>query len=151
MAITEPGEAQNHNKKMGKFEVLVDSDGWIALYLPDDLLHTDTVSIYQRLQAQNKKLVTTSAVIGETATVLSHRSGQKLARHFLLAIEQSGIPIIFVDEKLHHQALELFMQQEKKGTSFVDCANVVVARAFDIPTVLSFDGFYPRQPGLKAA
>lgn len=134
---------------MNKFEVLVDSDGWIAFYLPDDLLHADAVSIYERVQAQEKRFVTTCAVIGETATVLSHRSGQKLARQFLLAVEQSGIPVIFIDEKLYREALELFMQQETKGTSFVDCANVVVARAFEISAILSFDKFYGQQAGLK--
>jgi predicted nucleic acid-binding protein len=136
---------------MGKFETLVDSDGWTAIYLPDDLLHRDAVSIYERLKSQKKKLVTTSAVIGETATVLSHRSGQKLAREFLSAVELSELPVIHIDEKLHQEALGLFVQQEKKGTSFVDCVNAVVARYFDIPSVFTFDGFYTKKMGLKAA
>ncbi len=136
---------------MGKFETLVDSDGWIAVYLPDDLLHREAVSIYSRLRNQKKKLVTTSAVIGETATVLSHRSGQESAREFLAAIEFSAIPVIHIDEKLHQAALALFKEQEKKGTSFVDCANAVVAQYFDIPSIFTFDGFYAKKMNLKTA
>jgi predicted nucleic acid-binding protein len=127
---------------MGKFQTLVDSDGWIAIFLPDDLLHDQAVSIYKRLEHQKKKLVTTSVVIAEVATVLSHRSGQRLAGEFLAAVERSQMPVIHIDEKLYRSALELFQRQEKKGTSFADCANVVVLEYFEIPSVFSFDRFY---------
>lgn len=136
---------------MSKFEALVDSAAWIAIYMPDDLFHRDALMIYEGLKAQNRKMVTTSAVLGETVTVLSHRAGQELARSFLSFIQRSEIPVIFIDEDMHQQALALFRQQEKKGTSFVDCANAVVARRLGIATVFSFDDFYVKKMGLKAA
>lgn len=135
---------------MNEFQVLVDSDGWIALYLPNDALYEKAAAIYERLERQEKKLVTTSAVIEETVTVLSHRSGQALARQFFSALRRSNIPIIPIDESLRRKALDLFMEQKKRGTSFVDCSNVVVMKYFDIPKIFSFDKAYSKQFGIEA-
>lgn len=122
--------------------MLVDTDGWTALYLPNDSLHQKATEIYEHFKSQGKKLVTTNAVIEETITVLSHRSGQPLARQFFAALRRSNMPIIPIDETLREKAFDLFMKQEQKGTSFVDCSNVVVMEYFHIPNIFSFDKFY---------
>lgn len=96
-------------------------------------------------------LVTTSAVIGETVTVLSHRRGQALARHFLDVIQRSQLPIIYIDEQLHQKALEVFKQQTARGTSYVDCSNVTVMQQFSITTIFSFDRVYSKIFQLKVA
>jgi len=87
----------------------------------------------------------------ETATVLSHREGQSLARRFLTVIERSFLPIIEVDEKLQTKAFEIFKAQAKKGTSMVDCTNAAVSHRFQIPQVFSFDKVYPNKFGLQLA
>jgi predicted nucleic acid-binding protein len=87
-------------------------------------------------------------VIGETATVLSHRQGQALAVQFLTVIEHSRVPVIYIDEPLYQQGIALFKEQTQKGTSITDCLNVVVMRQYQIKSILSFDQGYPRQFGL---
>jgi predicted nucleic acid-binding protein len=90
-------------------------------------------------------LVTTSYVVAETPTVLSHRSGQGLAKAFLDEIIENGnFPVIFIAKDLYEQALDIFKQQIKKGSSVTDCANVAVVRRFNIPTIFSFDKVYPK-------
>jgi predicted nucleic acid-binding protein len=87
--------------------------------------------------------------MNETATVLSHKSGQEASRNFLATIEKIKLPIIHINEILQRETLAYFRKQEKKGTSAVDCSNVVVMRGFQIPTIFSFDGFYSKQSDIK--
>jgi predicted nucleic acid-binding protein len=145
-------ERNNANEAtMNNFEVLIDSDAFIAKLYEYDLLHTPALELFDNLEQNRKLLVTTDAVVGETATVLSHRVGQKLATAFLVFIERSAIPIIHIDEKLHKDALKIFREQTQRGTSFVDCANVAVMKRFGIPTIFSFDEFYFKKLHLKQA
>ena len=68
------------------FQVLIDSDAWIALYLEHDILHAQASELFDRLLARQAVVATTSLVMAETATVLSYRGSQSLARIFLRRI-----------------------------------------------------------------
>lgn len=97
------------------------------------------------------QLVTTSLVVVETATVLSHHQGQDLAKFFLEEIiEGGGFPVIFINEALHQTALNMFQAQTKKGTSITDCASVTVVRQFNIPTIFRFDQVYTKTFGVPS-
>jgi predicted nucleic acid-binding protein len=133
------------------FEVLIDSDAFVGRFYPNDALHARAEAIFANLEKRESLLVTTNLVIAETATVLSHRSGQPLARKFLEVIEEINLPVIHVDEELQQEATEVFKEQNKKGTSMTDCANAVVAKRFNISLIFSFDEVYPKKFGLKAA
>ena len=124
------------------FQALVDSSAFIARLSPEDPFHSFAKQAFQAAKQQSLQLVTTNLVVGETLTVLSHRGGHDLAKLFLMHLERSGLPVIFVDDTLHQETIKVFTQQEKKGTSFVDCANLVVIRKFSIPRIFGFDAFY---------
>ncbi len=129
---------------MNSFQVLVDSDAFVAWLMPDDIFYQQVTEIFQRLEEEKVRLVTTSWVIAETATVLSNRVGQKLARQFLDQAEHIGLPIIHITEEIQREATRFFKDQEVRGTSMVDCGNAIVATRFGIPSVFSFDRFYKR-------
>lgn len=131
------------------YDWLVDSAAFVALYYPYDPHHASALRLFGRAQKQKLSLATTSYVITETATVLSNRQGQELARQFLAVAEK--IPTIFINEELHHASLNLFHEQEARGTSVVDCSNVVVMRHFGISKILSFDRVFTKKFGQKAA
>jgi predicted nucleic acid-binding protein len=135
-----------------KQQILVDSDAFIGQAYPDDAHHQRCKRLFDQLLAEGKRLVTTSSVVAETATVLSHKLGQADARKFLdEVIAAGGFPVVFVDEGLHREALELFKSVDKKGMSVVDCANVAVARRLGIGVVFSFDQVYEAKFGLRLA
>lgn len=136
---------------MKRFEVLVDSDALVGRFYIQDAHHSRSLELFEKYEERGTLLVTTSMVVAETATVLSNRSGQQVASEFLSILERSNLPVIHIDEELQSEALELFKQQETRGTSVVDCSNVVVVKRFDIPRILSFDEFYFKKIGLKAA
>ena len=131
---------------MNDIEVLIDSAAFVGLMLEQDAHHERVVRIFDNLKAHNISLATTSFVVAETATVLSHASGQTLARTFLdEVIAQSGLPVIFIDESLYNDAVALFHDVGKRGSSMTDCANVAVVKRFEIPKIFSFDKAYRTQ------
>lgn len=137
---------------MNDIQVLIDSDAFVGLMLARDAHHARASAIFARLKADNVAAVTTSFVVAETATVLSHASGQALARTFLDdVISKPGFPVIFIDQALQDAAIAIFRALEQRATSLTDCANVAVIRQFEIPMIFSFDKVYPKQFGIPMA
>jgi predicted nucleic acid-binding protein len=147
MAMMEPGK----EKMPGEFHVLVDSDAFVGRFYTKDAHHQRVLEIFARHEKKGSVLVTTNMVIGETATILSHREGQPLARKFLDIISQSLMNTIHIDETLHEEATKIFLAQQARGTSMTDCANVAVMQRFNIAQILSFDKFYFNKCGLESA
>ena len=132
------------------FQVLVDSDAFVGLMIEKDAHHKSSQKIFKRLRAQKAKLLTTSLVVVETATVLSHRVGQDLARAFLVeVVEKGGLPVTQIIDDLYEEALKIFKDQTKKGTSVTDCANVAILKRLNIPEIFSFDKVYSKSFGLQ--
>jgi predicted nucleic acid-binding protein len=137
---------------MSDIGVLIDSDAFVGLMLERDAHHTRAAAIFDQLNARTVHAATTSLVVAETATVLSHASGQALARTFLeQVIDKAGFPVIFIDEALYTDAVDIFCSLEQRATSMTDCANVAVLRRFEIPTIFSFDKVYRSQFGISLA
>jgi len=129
---------------VSKFQTLIDSDALVGNFYPDDPHHSRAIDIFDRLERENRSIVTTNLVVMEVATVLSHRSGQTLAVRFLDMLERSQLPVIHLDEALQKKALATFRAQTARGTSVTDCANVVVMQHFNIPEIFSFDRVYAK-------
>jgi predicted nucleic acid-binding protein len=126
------------------YHILVDSDAFVGWILKGDAHYEQVGTIFTQIKDSHTSIVTTSAVVDETATVLSHRQGQGIARAFLeQVIEQGNFPVIFVSESIRMHALKLFVAQKKKGTSMTDCINVAVCTRMAIPYIFSFDKAYP--------
>jgi len=127
-------------------QILVDSDAFVGLLLERDAHHERATRLFDEIASEGASIVTNSFVIAETATVLSHRVGQELARIFLNeVIEQGRFPTVFVTEALQQQAIEIFKMQESRGTSMTDCVNVAIVRQLQISKIFSFDMFYPKK------
>ncbi len=136
---------------MTDYDILIDSDAFVGLFIEHDAHHVNIQSQIQNFHQARRKLVTTSFVVAETATVISRIKGQEVARRFLTYIRSGGIPVIFIDEALQRAAEQVFVSQDNKSTSMVDCSNVAVIEAFHIPHILSFDQVYFKKFGLKQA
>ena len=130
---------------MSSKQVLVDSDAWVGYYLSNDALHKRAVAGFEQLEKANYVPTINSQIIGEVATVLSHKSGQKIVQSFISDIENSGITIMYVDKKLHDVAMKLFLKIKFKGISYVDCINVAVIRETGIESIFAYDKFYHKQ------
>jgi predicted nucleic acid-binding protein len=128
-------------------QILIDSDAFIGWLKPDDSLHEVVKVQFQKIKKDKLATVTTSLVVAETATTLSHKVSQDAAILFLDFVRR--LPVIHITEELHAETVEVFKTLKKKRTSFVDCSNVVVMRAYKIPTIFSFDEVYHKKFGLQ--
>ena len=136
---------------MSDFDVLIDTDAFVGLFLKQDAHHTLAKEVYTRFGQDQKRLVTTNFVIAETATVLSRYDGQPIARSFLSFARSGNLPIIFITSALQEAAEQIFVASENKGTSVIDCSNVAIMKQFHIPVIWSFDKFYFKKHQLQHA
>ena len=129
-------------------KIIIDSDFLFALYLALDPHHSESELLLKKFYLKENEIIASNLVLQETATIISYRIGQKQAIDFLRDFERSGFKQLFVGEKLTVKSWEIFREQAKKGTSFIDCANVVIYRELGAEMIMSFDKFYQRK-GLK--
>ncbi len=121
-------------------KILVDADFLIALIKEDDINH---------LKAKNKAEIFKEAIIfitpftiPETATVLSYKVSHQSAKKFLKEIRKKKLITIPLYENLINLADKIFLSQNKRGTSWIDCLNVAVINLYQLDGILSFDKFY---------
>ncbi|MCA9904048.1 MAG: type II toxin-antitoxin system VapC family toxin [Anaerolineae bacterium] len=126
--------------------VLIDTDAFIGWMVETDAHHPAALKAFAFVRQQRLEPMTIQPVIGEGLTLLSRRQGQAQARQFMQLV--LALPAIAIDDTLHQDTLALFAEQRRKGTSYVDMANVAVMHRLDIPLILSFDKVYTRDFGL---
>lgn len=122
--------------------LLIDSDCLFATYVAKDPNHKIATTLLKKHQQLGSKLYITNLVLQELATVFSHKIGQLESIEFIQKIKLLQLIQITVDETLEKHGWEIFLQQSKKGTSFVDCANMAACDFYKMDGILSFDEFY---------
>ena len=122
-------------------KLLVDSDFLIALYKSDDSNHKKAVKIFKSL-GKNYQFIALNLVFQESTTVISKKMGMDYAREFLAGIARLIVEKISLNQDLEIKTWKYFLQQTKKGTSFIDCANLIASQVYKLDGILSFDEFY---------
>ncbi len=118
----------------------VDSACWIALLNRADFLHEQATRVYQQQFQADGHLVTTTAVLNETANALS-------APCFRLAVvalrdrlqRSPHVEIIFVDSPLWESGWQFFADRPDKEWSLTDCLSMLVCQRLNITDVLTSD------------
>jgi predicted nucleic acid-binding protein len=123
-------------------KLLVDSDFLFALFQPDDSNNDKARSLL--LKYEKEDLCAINLVVQESTTLVSKRMNMKYAKSFYESICNMIPEIIMLNENLEKDAWKIFLSQNKKGTSFVDCANLATYQKLKLDGILSFDDFYPK-------
>lgn len=121
-------------------KILVDADALVALVKEDDSNYKKAVKIAQRLKKET--LYVTPLTIPEATTVLSYRVSQEAAQKFLKEARQRKLIELPLTTQTSILADEIFLKQRKKGTSWIDCLNVAMAKIHNLARIFSFDRFY---------
>jgi len=122
-------------------KILLDSDFLIALYKPTDSSHQKAKSLASKYFKTHEFLVL-NLVIFESVTVLSYQIGMSEAKKFYLNLQDFIHAVINFDDNLEKKTWGIFLKQEKKGASFIDCANLTLLMEYNLSGILSFDRFY---------
>ncbi|KKP47493.1 MAG: hypothetical protein UR39_C0004G0037 [Candidatus Woesebacteria bacterium GW2011_GWA1_33_30] len=123
---------------------LVDSDFLISFASDEDSNHLRSLNIYKNLK-KDTELLALNLVFQESTTVISKRFGMNQAKIFYVMVNKFINTRILLDEILEKEIWKIFLNQTKKGTSFIDCANLAVYQKFKLDGILSFDDFYPKE------
>jgi uncharacterized protein len=126
------------------YNIFVDSDIFIALTVANDSNHQKAVALLTRLLETPAKFFTSNYVFSESITVISQRSSHAAAVAYIRRMQAQDSPfqIQQADEALDEQALQIFMQQTSKNTSYVDCTNIAFVQRLHADAIFSFDGDY---------
>jgi predicted nucleic acid-binding protein len=123
-------------------KILVDADALVALAKDDDTNHNRAVKIAKALKRET--LYVTPLTIPEAATVLSYRVSQKSAQQFLKETRQRRLIELPLMTQASLLADEIFLKQNKKGISWIDCLNVAMIKIHNLDGIFSFDSFYQK-------
>lgn len=120
--------------------ILCDTDFLLASLIVHESTHEKAVLTQKAIK--NADLLFLDLVHFEIATVMSRKYGSREAKLILDSINHLDISrISFRDYEF--EIWTEFRSHTKKNVSFVDCANLVVARKMKA-RIASFDVFYPR-------
>ena len=118
--------------------IFVDSSFWIAQQLERDRRHLAAKELESAHRA--KRLVTSSAVVGETWTVLRRRAGHRRAIGWLDEVTAPPSPVEHIDSALEDEAWAWLRVHDERPYSFVDATSFALMRKLRIGEALAFDG-----------
>ena len=119
--------------------LLVDADFLISLIKEDDRNHLLSLRKLENLKTAT--VFVTPFTIPETATVLSYKVSQQAAKKFLKEA-RNEFSKLSLEENILESADSIFLSQQRKGISWIDCLNVAVIRHYKLDGILSYDRFY---------
>lgn len=124
-------------------KLLIDTDCLFAAYAAKDPNNKKATSLLKKYQQSHQiSLYVTNLVLQELATVFSHKIGQLGSIELIKKLELLKLILINIDETMEKRGWQVFLSQTKKGTSFVDCANLATCDFYKLDGILSFDEFY---------
>ncbi len=121
-------------------KLLTDSDFLISLVKLDDANHNKSIQLFKKIEKSD--LTALNLVMQESTTVMSKRWGMIAAKTFYGKVTRLIQETILLNEEIEHIAWKIFLSQTKKGTSFIDCANMATCEYYKLDGILSFDEVY---------
>jgi predicted nucleic acid-binding protein len=124
--------------------VFVDTSAVLALLNKDDGNHEPAAEAFANLEVKKVRLFTSSYVIVETYALLVRRFGKTAAKRFRRYFEPL-LKIIWVDESLHDEGLNLLFLRTGRSFSLVDAVSFAVMRHQRINKAFAYDRHFEQE------
>jgi len=121
--------------------VLYDTDLIISAYFTDQSTHFKAKQVFSHSNFTQEFIL--NITLQETATTVSKKFSQNDAKNIVKDIKLTDVVVVFLSMDDENMVWREFYKNTKNGTSFVDCANLVMAKKLDCK-IASFDKFYPK-------
>jgi len=127
-------------------KIYVDTSAFYALLDRADPYHKEASSLWGTLMDNNFILVTTNYVVSETMKLLQKKIGFEAARVWYKDI-LGVLDVLWIDEGIHRQAYELWLNLGRIPLNFIDCTSFVsmhhhqIERAFCFKRAFKIHGF----------
>lgn len=118
--------------------VFVDTSAVLALLSPADGSHEPARRAFERLQAREAPLLTTSFVLVEIYALLGRRMGLEAVEAFRKDFAPL-LDIVWVDVGLHEAGLDLLLERRIRDLSLVDAVSFLVMRQRRLDEAFAFD------------
>lgn len=121
-------------------EVFVDTSFFIALTNSRDEDHEYAVTLYQRLESQSVRKITSEYVLMELGDGLSRFRVRHLAQQVIASVQDDDtFEIVPASTDLFTQALHLFQSRPDKEWGMTDCSSFIVMQQMDLYAALTAD------------
>ena len=122
-------------------KIYVDTSAFYALLDRADPYHNEASSLWVTLMDNNSTLVTSNYVVSETMKLLQKRIGFEAARAWYKKI-LSVLDVLWIDEGIHQQAYELWLNLGRIPLSLVDCTSFVTMHQHQIERAFCFKSHF---------
>lgn len=124
--------------------VFADTSALYAHLVANDTNHARATRALKKLAHDQAVLVTSSYVLVETYALLARRVGMEAVERFRSDVAPL-LEVVWIDQPLHEQALDLLSERQARDLSLVDAASFVVMREQRLDEVLAFDKHFERE------
>lgn len=123
--------------------MLIDTSGFLCLYVKGESYHERAVAFYDSANAR----LTTNYVLTEYPALAQVRgiSRREIIKFSTRIMDDEEIEIVWVDENLHRQAVELIEQREDKTYSLCDAVSLILMRQRGITEALTTDKHFEQE------
>ena len=124
--------------------VFVDTSAFFALQAEDDKRHAVAIQRLRYLVSNKISLVTTNYLVVETCALVQRRLGMAAVQALRTEI-LPGVPVIWVNERLHERGLVTFLAEDRRKLSLVDCVSFELMRDCGWQQAFAFDAHFDEQ------
>ena len=123
--------------------MLIDTSGFLCLYHAQEPLHEKALEFYD----STKIRLTTSYVLAEYTALAQVRgiSRKQIIEFSDQVLDDDEIKIVWIDEILHRQAVELMKKRAEKNYSLCDAASFIVMNENGISEALTTDKHFEQE------
>jgi predicted nucleic acid-binding protein len=120
--------------------VFVDTGAWYALQVPDDRFHVAATSALGAILRAGYRLVTSTAVVGESYSLLVRTHGHGAAFRFVDALEKSErLEVVQMDAAIEAETYSVLRRFSDQPFSYVDGTSFAIMRIRRLQLAFAFD------------
>jgi predicted nucleic acid-binding protein len=120
--------------------IFIDTAAFLARYLRRDQHHVSAQRAWQKLDAEQVRLLTSNFVLDECFTLLARRTTHEYAAgRARAAMASQRLEILRPDEENEIAAIDLFEKFSDQKVSFTDCISFALLRSRNIHRVFTYD------------
>ena len=123
--------------------MLIDTSGFLCLYESDEPFHRTALKLYD----EAARRITTSYVLAEYTALAEIRGIRRsqIIEFSLNVLADDAIEIVWVDERVHAQAVALMAERQDKRYSLCDAASFIVFRERRLSEALTTDKHFEQE------
>jgi predicted nucleic acid-binding protein len=124
--------------------IFVDTSVFLAVLAEDDSNNEIAARTLATLVENGAQLITTNYILVESYALIQRRMGMNAVQDFQDKILPS-LNLVWINTEEHERAMDIFLSENRRNLSFVDCSSFDTIQRLVIDKVFTFDGHFTEQ------